>query len=129
MSNFRKEIIENGNVKFTVKGITEYRRGGEDNEYGDFPKIFRVNESGDSIFEDSGLFGRGMNITKLEHEHDNIENGWDFTDEDLQVINSKLETAFTDLEWFVEAVELGLFAIKHAAYRLGRTRSVTAPEP
>ncbi len=65
MSNFRKEIIENGNVKFTVKGITEYRRGGEDNEYGDFPKIFRVNESGDSIFEDSGLFGRGMNITKL----------------------------------------------------------------
>ena len=70
-----------------------------------------------------------MNIAKLEHEHDNIENGWDFTDEDLQVINSKLETAFTDLEWFVEAVELGLFAIKHAAYRLGRTRSVTAPEP
>ena len=65
MSNFRKAIIENGNVKFTVKGITEYRRGGEDNEYGDFPKIFRVNDEGDAIFEDSGLFGRGMNINKL----------------------------------------------------------------
>jgi hypothetical protein len=65
MSNFRKSIIENGNVRFTVKGITEYRRGGEDNEYGDFPKIFRVNEDGDAIFEDSSLFGRGMNVTKL----------------------------------------------------------------
>jgi len=65
MSNFRKAIIENGNAKFTVKGITEYRRGGEDNEYGDFPKIFRVNDEGDAIFEDSGLFGRGMNINKL----------------------------------------------------------------
>lgn len=70
-----------------------------------------------------------MNIAKLEHERDNIENGWDCTDEDLMEINSKLETAFTDLDWFLEAVELSLFGIKHAAYRLGRTRSVTAPEP
>ena len=64
MSNI-KAIIEKGNAKFTVKGITEYRRGGEDNEYGDFPKIFRVNEEGDAIFEDSRLFGGGMNVTKL----------------------------------------------------------------
>jgi len=60
-----REIIKKGNAKFIIKGITEYRRGGEDNEYGDFPKIFRVSESGDSIFEDSSLFGRGMNINKL----------------------------------------------------------------
>ena len=60
-----KKIIEKGNVKFTVEGITEYRRGGEDNEYGDFPKIFRVNDEGDAIYEDSSLFGRGMNITKI----------------------------------------------------------------
>ena len=65
MSNFRKEIIENGNVKFTIKGITEYRRGGEDNEYGDFPKIFRVNKDADAIFEDGYFSTRGMNITKL----------------------------------------------------------------
>ena len=67
MSNIKeiREIIEKGNAKFTVKGITEYRRGGEDNEYGDFPKIFRVNDDGDAIFEDSSLFGRGMNINKL----------------------------------------------------------------
>ena len=60
-----KEIIGKGDVKFTVKGITEYRRGGEDNEYGDFPKMFRVNKDSDAIFEDTNLFGRGMNVTKL----------------------------------------------------------------
>ena len=64
MSKIR-EIIEKGNARFTIKGITSYKRGGEDNEYGDFPKIFRVNDEGDAIFEDSGLFGRGMNINKL----------------------------------------------------------------
>ena len=63
--HFEGIVIEKGNAKFTVKGITEYRRGGEDKEYGDFPKIFRVNDEGDAIFEDSGLFGRGMNVTKL----------------------------------------------------------------
>ena len=60
-----KSIIEKGDVKFTVEGITEFRRGGEDNEYGDFPKIFKVGENAESIFEDLNLFGRGMNITKL----------------------------------------------------------------
>jgi hypothetical protein len=60
-----KEIIGKGDVKFTVKGITEYRRGGDDNEYGDFPKMFRVNKDSDAIFEDTNLFGRGMNVTKL----------------------------------------------------------------
>lgn len=60
-----KSIIEKGNVKFTIKGINHYRRGGEDNEWGTFPKIFEVSESGDSIFEEDILLGRGMNINKL----------------------------------------------------------------
>ena len=61
-----KSIIEKGDVKFTVKGITSYKRGGEDNEYGDFPKVFRVNDEGDAIHEDEGYFStRGMNVTKL----------------------------------------------------------------
>ena len=61
-----KEIIGKGNVKFTIKGINSYKRGGEDNEYGDFPKVFRVNEEGDAIHEDEGYFStRGMNVTKL----------------------------------------------------------------
>tara|TARA_R110001632_G_scaffold60622_3_gene146886 strand:+ start:641 stop:991 length:351 start_codon:yes stop_codon:yes gene_type:complete len=64
MSNI-KEIIEKGNVKFTVEGINHYRRGGENNEWGDFPKIFKVSKSGDSIREDDILLGGGMNINKL----------------------------------------------------------------
>ena len=61
-----KEIIEKGNARFTIKGITSYKRGGEDNEYGDFPTVFRVNEEGDAIHEDEGYFStRGMNVTKL----------------------------------------------------------------
>ena len=44
MINLTKIFIENGNALFTVEGINEYRRGGEDNEYGDYPKIFRVSE-------------------------------------------------------------------------------------
>ena len=60
-----KESIEKGNVKFTVKGITGYRRGGKNNEWGDFPKIFKVSDTADSIFEDEGLLGRGMNINKI----------------------------------------------------------------
>ena len=61
-----REIIGKGNVKFTIKGINSYKRGGEDNEYGDFPKVFRVNDEGDAIHEDEGFFStQGMNVTKL----------------------------------------------------------------
>ncbi len=60
-----REIIGKGDVKFTVKGITEFRRGGEDNEYGNFPKVFRVNENSDAIYEDDYYSTRGMNVTKL----------------------------------------------------------------
>jgi len=61
-----RESIKKGNVKFTIKGINSYKRGGEDNEYGDFPKVFRVNEEGDAIHEDEGFFStQGMNVTKL----------------------------------------------------------------
>ena len=61
-----RESIKKGNVKFTIKGINSYKRGGEDNEYGDFPKVFRVNDEGDAIHEDEGYFStQGMNVTKL----------------------------------------------------------------
>ncbi len=61
-----RESIKKGNVQFTIKGINSYKRGGKDNEYGDFPKIFRVNEEGDAIHEDEGYFStQGMNVTKL----------------------------------------------------------------
>jgi hypothetical protein len=65
MSKFIKETLEKGNVKFTVKGITSYQRGGSDNEYGDFPKVFKINEKADAVFVDDFLSVQGMNITKM----------------------------------------------------------------
>lgn len=59
-----KEQLQKGNVKFTVEGITSYTRGGEDNEYGDFPKVFRVTEGAESIYVNELLSVRGMNVTK-----------------------------------------------------------------
>ena len=59
-----KEQLQKGNVKFTVEGISEYTRGGEDNEYGDFPKVFRVTEGAESIYVDELLSVSGMNVTK-----------------------------------------------------------------
>ena len=59
-----REIIRKGNVKFTIKGINSYKRGGEDNEYGDFPKVFRVTEKAESVYVDELLSVSGMNINK-----------------------------------------------------------------
>lgn len=57
-----KNQLQKGNVEFTVKGITQYQRGGENNEWGYFPKIFKVGEDADSIHEQSYI--RGMNVNK-----------------------------------------------------------------
>ncbi|MDA8959179.1 hypothetical protein N9F64_00105 [bacterium] len=59
-----KDQLEKGNVKFTIDGITSYTRGGEDNEYGDFPKVFRVTEEAESVYVDELLSVNGMNINK-----------------------------------------------------------------
>jgi len=59
-----KDQLEKGNVKFTIDGITSYTRGGEDNEYGYFPKVFRVTEGAESIYVDELLSASGMNINK-----------------------------------------------------------------
>lgn len=59
-----KDQLEKGNVKFTIDGITSYTRGGEDNEYGDFPKVFRVTEEAESVYIDELLSVSGMNINK-----------------------------------------------------------------
>ena len=64
MSKQIKEQLQKGNVRFTIDGITSYSRGGEDNEYGDFPKVFKVSESGESINVDELLSVSGMNVTK-----------------------------------------------------------------
>ena len=58
-----KEQLQKGNVRFTVKGITTYRSD-DNGEYGMYPKIFKVSESGDSINVDEILLVSGMNVTK-----------------------------------------------------------------
>ena len=64
MSKQIKEQLQKGNVRFTIDGITSYSRGGENNEYGDFPKVFKVSESGESINVDELLSVSGMNVSK-----------------------------------------------------------------
>ena len=54
-----RKKLEKGGVKFTVKGITTYRKG-EDGEYGTNPKIFEVGQDGESIWSEY----HGMNVTK-----------------------------------------------------------------
>jgi hypothetical protein len=65
MSNIKeiKEVLKKGDTRFTVKGITSYRKG-DDGEYGDHPKLFKVHKSGDSINVDELLSISGMNVTK-----------------------------------------------------------------
>tara|TARA_R110001606_G_scaffold340048_1_gene488190 strand:- start:75 stop:401 length:327 start_codon:yes stop_codon:yes gene_type:complete len=59
MSKEIKEVLKEGNVKFTVKGITTYCKG-DDGEYGMNPKVFTVDKDAGSIW--SGY--HGMNVTK-----------------------------------------------------------------
>ena len=54
-----KKQLQEGEVKFTVKGITTYRKG-DDGEYGMNPKIFKVSKKGDSIYAEFD----GMNVSK-----------------------------------------------------------------
>ncbi len=63
MSKEIKEILKKGNVRFTVKGITSYRKG-DDGEYGDHPKLFKVNKTGDAINTNELFSVQGMNVTK-----------------------------------------------------------------
>lgn len=64
MSKEIKEQLQKGNVRFTIDGITSYSRGGENNEYGDFPKVFKVNEDAEAIHVDEIFSVSGMNVTK-----------------------------------------------------------------
>ena len=57
-----KEQLQQGNVKFTIKGITTYCKG-KDGEYGDNPKRFKISDDADAIHT-SGFGIDGMNVTK-----------------------------------------------------------------
>ena len=57
--NIIQKQLEEGNVKFYIKGIVTYRKG-DDGEYADHPKVFEVNKDADAINSEY----RGMNFTK-----------------------------------------------------------------
>ena len=59
MSKEIKKLLKEGDVKFTVEGITTYCKG-NDGEYGMNPKIFSVNKDASAINCDWS----GMNVTK-----------------------------------------------------------------
>ena len=59
MSKEIKKLLKEGDVKFTVKGITTYCKG-DDGEYGMNPKVFSVNKDASAINCDWS----GMNVTK-----------------------------------------------------------------
>jgi len=69
-----------------------------------------------------------MVVAKCKNDIENVETG-DFDEEDRLRVNSKLDIALSDKVVAEESVALALIAIKHAAYRVGRTRSTSAPEP
>jgi hypothetical protein len=63
MSKEIKKVLKEGDVRFTVKGITTYCKG-DDGEYGMNPKVFKVNTDASSINVDEFLSVSGMNVTK-----------------------------------------------------------------
>ena len=63
-NNIKRELLKRGDVKFTVKGITELGDFNEEkNSFERIPRVFRVSKSSDSIHQDT-LFGSGMNVNK-----------------------------------------------------------------
>ena len=58
-----KEQLQKGNVRFTIDGLTTYRKG-DDGEYGMNPKVFKVHEDAESIHTDETFSISGMNVTK-----------------------------------------------------------------
>lgn len=68
-------------------------------------------------------------IAKLNVEVDNIKHSWEYDDEDLTFVMLKLNTAISDMAWFQEEEDITLYAVKHAAYRVGKMRSFASAEP
>ena len=58
--NIIQKQLQEGNIRFTVKGINTYRSD-DNGEYGMNPKIFKVNKDVSSI--NTELYD-GMNVTK-----------------------------------------------------------------
>jgi hypothetical protein len=66
-----REKLQGGNIRFTVKDITIYKRG-EDGEYGHFPKIFCVSKNVKFIFVAEPYSTQSMNIVNWGYKYVNL---------------------------------------------------------
>lgn len=67
-------------------------------------------------------------LSEMENLQADRHRSW-FSAEDVILVERKYVDNTLDIEYLVEAVDISLYGIKYAAYRLGRTRSRTRPEP
>ena len=73
-------------------------------------------------------FNKHKLLSELENLHQDEYRPW-FSQADLMQVEQKYQDNETDRLYLTEAIEVALYAIKYAAYRLGRTRSRTRAEP
>ena len=70
-----------------------------------------------------------LQLDKINNELENISHSsWMDQDDVPFLVNMKL-TATTDVNWYKEAVDVSLYGLKYAAYKVGRFRSVVRAEP
>lgn len=77
---------------------------------------------------DQAIYMKNKLLSELDNLQEVAELDW-FSDEDALIVEKKYADNKLEIEYLREAVSVALYGIKYAAYRLGRTRSRTRPEP
>ena len=70
-----------------------------------------------------------LQLEKINTELDNIQQSSYLDEEDVPFLVNMKRTAITDVDSYKEAVEVSLYGLKYAAYKVGRFRSVVRAEP
>ena len=70
-----------------------------------------------------------LQLEKINNELENIQQSSWMDEEDVPFLVNMKRTAITDVDWYKEAVEVSLYGLKYAAYKVGRFRSVVRAEP
>lgn len=70
-----------------------------------------------------------LQLEKINNELENIQQSSWMEETDVPFLVNMRRTAITDVDWYKEAVEVSLYGLKYAAYKVGRFRSVVRAEP
>jgi len=70
-----------------------------------------------------------LQLEKINNELENIQQSSWMEETDVPFLVNMKRTAITDVDWYKEAVEVSLYGLKYAAYKVGRFRSVVRAEP